>query len=90
MGLSAKSETNFYEAEASLRGHMKVCFKIFGRSFHRHCSATTFQSRCSGCRGGYRPALFLLVTVLAKAFFTLVGGHLVAFSFLSAWHIGKY
>jgi hypothetical protein len=30
--------------------------------------------------------LFLLVTVFAKAFFTLVGGHLVAFSFLSAGH----
>ena len=30
--------------------------------------------------------LFLLVTVLSQAFFTLVGGHLVAFSFLSAGH----
>ncbi|MDE5904824.1 hypothetical protein [Duncaniella sp.] len=31
--------------------------------------------------------LFFLVAVFAKAFFTLVGSHLVAFSFLSAWHV---
>ena len=33
------------------------------------------------------PGLFLLVAILAKAFFTLVRRHLVAFSFLSAGHI---
>lgn len=32
------------------------------------------------------PELFFLVTVLAKTFFTLVRGHLVTFSFLSAGH----
>ena len=32
-------------------------------------------------------ALLLLVTVLAQTFFTFVRSHLVAFSFLSAWHI---
>ena len=30
------------------------------------------------------------MTVFAKAFFTLVGCHLVAFSFLSAWHGWNY
>ena len=33
-----------------------------------------------------RSVLFLLVTILSQAFFTLVSRHLVAFSFLSAWH----
>ena len=33
-----------------------------------------------------RKNLLLLMTVLSQAFFTLVGGHLVAFSFLSAGH----
>ena len=37
-----------------------------------------------------RQLSFLLMTVLAQTFFTLVGSHLVAFSFLSAWHIGQY
>ena len=31
--------------------------------------------------------LFLLMTILSKAFFALVSCHLVAFSFLSAWHV---
>ena len=30
--------------------------------------------------------LLLLMTVLSQSFFALVRGHLVAFSFLSAWH----
>ncbi len=30
--------------------------------------------------------LFLLMTILSQSFFTLVGSHLVAFSFLSAGH----
>ena len=30
--------------------------------------------------------LFLLMTILLQTFFTLVCSHLVAFSFLSAWH----
>lgn len=30
--------------------------------------------------------LFLLMTVLSESFLAFVGGHLVAFSFLSAWH----
>ena len=31
-------------------------------------------------------SLLLLMTVLSQSFFALVRGHLVAFSFLSAWH----
>jgi len=31
--------------------------------------------------------LFLLVTVLSQALFTLVRGHFVFFSLLTAWHI---
>lgn len=30
--------------------------------------------------------LFLLMTILSQSFFAFVRGHLVAFSFLSAWH----
>ncbi len=30
--------------------------------------------------------LLLLMTILSEAFFALVSSHLVAFSFLSAWH----
>lgn len=30
------------------------------------------------------------MAILAQTFFTLVGSHLVAFSFLSAWHIDEY
>jgi hypothetical protein len=32
--------------------------------------------------------LFLLMTILSQSLFAFVGSHLVAFSFLSAWHIG--
>ena len=32
-------------------------------------------------------SLFLLVTILSETFFALVSSHLMAFSFLSAWHI---
>ena len=34
----------------------------------------------------YKICLFLLVTVLSQSFFAFVSSHLVAFSFLSAWH----
>ena len=34
--------------------------------------------------------LFLIfVTILAQPFFALVRGHLVAFAFLSVWHVSK-
>lgn len=35
-------------------------------------------------------ALFLLVSVLSEAFFTLVGRHLVSFSFFTARHSSEY
>ena len=31
--------------------------------------------------------LFVLMTILAQAFFTLVRSHLMSFTFLSAWHV---
>gem|GEM_PF-6590796 len=34
-----------------------------------------------------RTNLFLLVTILAQTFFTLVRGNLMTFSFFTAWHI---
>ena len=38
------------------------------------------------CKSGLPGVLFLLMTILSQSFFTLMSGHLVAFSFLSAWH----
>ena len=33
--------------------------------------------------------LFVFMTILAQSFFTLVGSHFVAFTFLSVWHSRK-
>ena len=37
---------------------------------------------------GIPPYLFLLMTILSQSFLAFVRSHLVAFSFLSAWHTG--
>jgi hypothetical protein len=41
---------------------------------------------CLNDEFGPHQRLALFVTVLAKTLFALVGGHLMALSFLSAWH----
>ena len=38
------------------------------------------------CIQSRKKELFLLMTILSESFFAFVGRHLVAFSFLSAWH----
>ena len=38
------------------------------------------------CIQSRKKELLLLMTILSESFFAFVGCHLVAFSFLSAWH----
>lgn len=44
------------------------------------------RSHCAGIMLRSDRDLLLLVTVLSQALFALVSGHLVALTFLSAWH----
>ncbi len=58
-----------------------------GCESHQGCPLNVVESLLDGNNG--REDLLLLMTILAKTFFTLVGGHFMAFTFFSAWHIGR-
>ena len=52
--------------------------------------ANSFVPAISQCRHRLTTRLLLVfVTILAQSFFALVRSHLVAFAFLSLWHICK-
>ena len=54
---------------------------------HQVCPLNVVESRQTANIAGKN--LLLLMTILAKTFFTLVGSHLMAFTFFSAGHIGR-
>ena len=46
--------------------------------------------RFSYQKNDYPARLFLLMSVLPQAFFTLVGSHFMSFSLFPAWHVDLF